>query len=310
MNSVIEALALRRTYPHPRDLVFRAWTEPSRIEKWFSPNPKNKVEAEVDLRVGGKYRIAMIPPEGDSWVVVGEYRDVARPERLAFTWKWTSGDEESLVTLEFLEVPNGTEISLTHSNLETEDSYNGHKDGWIACLDRLTQYLEEPMSALTEISTDLVSAAAQIRQAKQVTEMALSRLKDTYAHVPDDKLFWSPYETSKSPTMIVGHTAYCNEYFAAVLRGDDIPPETPGQVVSKADAEASKIKTRAEANEVLERTSQVVLASFDQLDPARLTTDPRTGFILTLIPRHIDGHAGQIDYLQTTWGDMEDHFGM
>jgi hypothetical protein len=62
--------------------------------------------------------------------------------------------------------------------------------------------------------------------------------------------------------------------------------------------------------ELFEESSQEVLKSYEQLDPARLTTDPRVNFILTLVGRHVDGHAAQIDYLQTIWDDQEDHFGM
>jgi uncharacterized protein YndB with AHSA1/START domain len=313
MNSVIEAFTIKRTYNHPPDLVFRAWTEPRRMEKWFCPNPKNKVEVEIDLRVGGRYKISMIPASGDAWVVGGEYREITRPEKLTFTWKWVTDPTEgpgTLVTVQFVVVDSVTEVVLTHDNLESEESRTNHGEGWNATMDRLTEYLEDPMEALMTTSPDLISASAQIQQAKQVADMSLRRLKDTFAHIPDERLFERAAETCRAPLGILLHTAFSNQYFAAVLRGDAMEAMSPADIVKAGDAKAASIKARSEAEELLESTSQEVLDSYDKLDPARLTSDPRVGFILTLVGRHVDGHAAQIDYIQTTWGDLEDHFGM
>jgi uncharacterized protein YndB with AHSA1/START domain len=310
MSSVMEALVVRRTYKHSREAIFKAWTEPDRLKKWFCPNPKNRVEAEVDLKVGGKYRIQMFPPEGDPWIIGGDYRKIDRPAELGFTWKWENSEERaSLVTVLFREAHGGTDVEVIHEQLESEESRMNHGQGWNGSLDRLTHYLEDPMSTLTEAPADVHTASAQIQQAKQIAGMAFARLRDTFDHVPDDKLFWTPAGTAKGAVQIVAHTSYANVYFAAILRGDPMPDKPVPEVVADILRQEVNIKTRAEAKELLDRTSQETLDAYDTIDPMR-ATDPRVAFIMTLIGRHIDGHAAQIDYLQTCWGDMVDHFGM
>ncbi|MBC8063753.1 MAG: SRPBCC domain-containing protein [Chlorobia bacterium] len=312
MNNLIEALIVERTYLHPRDLVFRAWTEPVRLERWFCPNPDNKVDAEVDLRVGGKYCIKMITPAGDAWVVEGEYREVVRPEKLVFTWKWASepNAEPDLVTVQFLEVEGGTRVVLTHDRLDSEKSRENHGIGWNASMDRLVGYLVNPMETLMLPSPDLLTAAVEIRQAKNLAELALQRLARTFSYVPDDKLNWTPSETSKTPLRVLVHAALSNDYFAAVLRGDELPYQSAEEVVAMIKVKENEIQTRDQALGLLETTTRQTLEAFDKLDPARLTIDPKVAFILLLVGRHADGHASQIDYLQTTWGDLEDHFVM
>ncbi len=308
MDSVIEALVVKRVYPRSRELVFKAWTEAVRLERWFCPNPTNRVKAEVDLRVGGRYKIAMIPPSGDPWVIGGVYREIMPPERLVFTWKWAHEDEESLVTVLFREVEAGTEVELVHSQLESEESRENHRQGWLGTLERLSAYVADPMEMLVLPTGDLLTAATQIKMARELARLGLERVRRTFHHVPDDKLHWQPAETSKSALRVLVHVGLANQYFAAVLRGDDMPHQSAPEVVQSIFEREPSITTRAEAERLLEESAQEVLDSYDLLDPTRLMSDPKVAFVLMLVGRHADGHAGQIDYLQTTWGDLENHF--
>lgn len=309
MDSVIEALVVKRTYPHPQDLIFRAWTEPVRLERWFCPNPKNKVKAQIDLRVGGAYRIAMIAPTGDSWVVGGTYQEIDRPQKLVFTWKWENEDSEtSLVTVHFRETADGTEVEVTHDRLASEESRDNHGQGWIATMDRLYGYLADPMETQVLPNTDLFTVAIEIRQAKELAKLGLDRVQRTFNHVPQDKLHWTPSETSKSALRILVHTALSNQYFASVLRGDEIPHLTAQEAVQKIFAQEPGVTSLPEAQALYTASVQEVLDTYETLDPTRVATDPKVAFVLLLVGRHADGHASQIDYLQTTWGDLEDHF--
>lgn len=133
-------LILRRTFSAPRMEVFKAWTDPEKIKKWFAPGPMETHEAHVDLRVGGRYRIVMRDlAEDNSHVAFGVYREVTPPERLVFTWSWEGvpNSGEMLVTLEFREKGTRTELTLVHEFLPNEDSKRIHDEGWIACLDKL-----------------------------------------------------------------------------------------------------------------------------------------------------------------------------
>ncbi|MFQ5912546.1 MAG: SRPBCC domain-containing protein [Nitrospinota bacterium] len=135
------AVFIQRTFKLPRERVFRAWTDAEEMKKWFAPSDDFTIPAaEVDLRVGGKYRIAMKSPDGNMNVAVGTYKEVRPPEKLAFTWTWAEGGMdvgESLVTVEFRERGGETEVSLTHELLPTDEARQAHSEGWNGCLGRL-----------------------------------------------------------------------------------------------------------------------------------------------------------------------------
>jgi uncharacterized protein YndB with AHSA1/START domain len=97
-------LRLSRTYPAPREEVFRAWTDPKALERWFAPSREFVTNVSLlELRPGGRYRVEM--RKGDaSHVVVGQYREIRPPEKLVYTWRWENhperGTEDTIVTVE------------------------------------------------------------------------------------------------------------------------------------------------------------------------------------------------------------------
>lgn len=142
----LSRLSVRRSYPAPRELVFRSLTEAEWLERWFCPSPGATVKVtQLDLRVGGRFRFAFRFPGDRTAVVVGEYRTLARPRRLAFTWTWEPPDPhagvETLVTIDLYEKEGGTELALTHARFPTEQLMRQHEDGWGATLDRLKELI-------------------------------------------------------------------------------------------------------------------------------------------------------------------------
>jgi uncharacterized protein YndB with AHSA1/START domain len=109
------------------------------LKRWSAPAPASIALAEVDLRVGGRFLIAMRGPDGSERRVSGVYRAVDPPKRLVYTWSWqnTPRPNESLVTVEFREQGKATEIVLRHEGLTGEDDRQKHEHGWIGCLDNL-----------------------------------------------------------------------------------------------------------------------------------------------------------------------------
>lgn len=99
-------VAFTRVLNAPRELVFRAWTEPELLKRWlYGPEDWPFTRCEVDLKVGGKLRFEWRHVSGQVMGMSGVYREIARPERLVFTEifddDWTGG--ETLCTLTFVE---------------------------------------------------------------------------------------------------------------------------------------------------------------------------------------------------------------
>jgi uncharacterized protein YndB with AHSA1/START domain len=142
-------LRISRRFDAPRERVFDAWTNPDVLLDWWRAGPHWETPtAEVDLRPGGRYRLAMTDTDkNETHVVVGEYREIQPPERLVYTWSWESktdemsGSENTLVTVEFAEADGGTEVSLTHRGFAGEEIRDLHTHGWDAVLASLERQL-------------------------------------------------------------------------------------------------------------------------------------------------------------------------
>ncbi len=138
-------LELRRTYPANRDRVFAAWTKAEALKTWWGVSDGYTVtSAEVDLRVGGRYRLEMTPPPGRPvTVLTGEYRLIQPPEKLVFTWGFenAAASETSLITLQFLEQGANTQIILTHEYHGPEGLGLEFRQGWEMMFTGLAQVL-------------------------------------------------------------------------------------------------------------------------------------------------------------------------
>ena len=132
------ALVVTRLLPASPERVFAAWTTPAALCRWMSPY--GEAEAEVDARVGGRFRIVMKGP-GREIEHTGEYRELDPPRRLAFTWRSEyTGPLPSLVTVDLRPVGDGTEMTLTHAQLPA-DQVEPHRGGWGAIVQQLEEYL-------------------------------------------------------------------------------------------------------------------------------------------------------------------------
>ena len=138
--TTLPSLSMTRTFTAPRERVFQAWTDPEELKKWWGPGGYSTPTAEVDLKVGGSYRFGMKPPEGEVFFLSGEYREIRSPEKLVYTWRWEGSEdhpEETLVTVEFRDRGEITEVVVTHEKFRDEEQCHQHEVGWAGCLDRL-----------------------------------------------------------------------------------------------------------------------------------------------------------------------------
>jgi len=137
---------VRRIAARP-SIVFEALTTPDGIACWWGPDAGPVLFAEADVRVGGPFRVRFRMLDGSEHESSGEYTEVVKPTRLAMTWRWTHGGdpaeagEESRVEIDLRAIDAGTELTFTHSRLQTEASRDSHKMGWNGALDKLERHL-------------------------------------------------------------------------------------------------------------------------------------------------------------------------
>ena len=91
-------LRITRVLPAPRTDTYRAMTNPGELTKWWGPRGFTIPSIDFDPRVGGTYRIAMQPPDGDLFHLSGEFWEVDPPARLAFTFRWEPPDPDDRET--------------------------------------------------------------------------------------------------------------------------------------------------------------------------------------------------------------------
>jgi uncharacterized protein YndB with AHSA1/START domain len=129
---------VRRIKARP-SIVFDALTTPDGIACWWGPDAGPVLLAESDARVGGRFRVRFRMLDGSEHESSGDYLEVARPERLAMSWRWAGGEDpgESLLEFNLRAIAEGTELSLTHSRLHDEETRRSHEAGWNGALDKL-----------------------------------------------------------------------------------------------------------------------------------------------------------------------------
>jgi len=132
-----------------RERVYEAWTNPEILKKWFGPTHFVCPNAQLDVREGGSYSIDVKPlPEANSphgmATAAGTYTKVVPNELLQFTWDptWNPG-EVSLVTVTFADARGGTQINIRHERFASEQSRDGHKNGWSGSIEKLATLTEQ-----------------------------------------------------------------------------------------------------------------------------------------------------------------------
>ena len=142
MEDTADRLRVTRTFKASRQRVFRAWTEPELMMRWFVEGDMEMSVCEIDLREGGHYRLEG-HAGGKKWSIWGSYLEVRPPERLVYTWVWAhepgpwAQKGDTRVTVEFRERGAETELVLTHERFADVKARDEHTGGWNACLDRL-----------------------------------------------------------------------------------------------------------------------------------------------------------------------------
>jgi uncharacterized protein YndB with AHSA1/START domain len=137
-------LIVRRRVKGAPERAFRAWTDPQELRRWWGPRPVECAAAEIDLRAGGRYRIANRFPDGRVLWIAGEFERIVFPRLLAFSWYLEPAPENvSRVTVRFEPHGDGTEVVVVHERIPDEAVRSNHEQGWLGCLTGLELYLAQ-----------------------------------------------------------------------------------------------------------------------------------------------------------------------
>lgn len=255
---------------------------------------------EIDFvaELGREYRVTIQMPDGEEFAVVGKFLELVPGKKVRFTWQWDGSEIQPFdteVCFTFSPLDGGTLVKLVHSGFKLEEYMGRHQRGWTGALSRLV-HLQSGIQ-------DKVSQAARFAAAGH------ARFTTTFAAVPKNKLDWTPSETAKTPIQIAAHTAVTYHTFAGLISGDCEMPADMGTAKTEA-----RITTREQADEALSVGFQALTGAIDCVTPERFAAVAATPYgeipieHLIFIPgTHGYAHAAQIDYLQTCWGDMDDH---
>lgn len=154
----VGALTITRIFDSHREQVWKAWTEPELVRKWWGPRGYITPVAKIDLRVGGSSLSCMRSPDGKDIWSVGTYREIVKPERLVLTDSFSdptgkivpashygmSGEWplELQVTVTVAELDGKTKLTLRHVGFPDDQSAEMAKTGWNESFDKLVEYLE------------------------------------------------------------------------------------------------------------------------------------------------------------------------
>jgi uncharacterized protein YndB with AHSA1/START domain len=140
-------LVITRVFDAPRGLVFKAWTDPEHLVRWWGPKGfTSTIMGKIELRPGAPYRIHMRGPDGDDHWSQGVYREIVEPERLVFAGYWADAEgkpkgRESTVTVTFEDLSGKTRLTLRQRVFESLTARDAHRGGWTSSFERLAKYL-------------------------------------------------------------------------------------------------------------------------------------------------------------------------
>ena len=142
MTATKEVSLVRRIAARPA-IVFEACVTADGIASWWGPDDFPTISAEADPRIGGSFRVRFRTADGLEHECAGEFLEIVRPERVVMSWRWTmNGAVEERGRVSRLEIrlraiDAGTELTLIHSGLDSDDSVRDHEGGWSGALEKL-----------------------------------------------------------------------------------------------------------------------------------------------------------------------------
>jgi uncharacterized protein YndB with AHSA1/START domain len=145
-------LSITRTFAAPRELVFKVWTQPEHLVRWWGPKGFTTPSCRMEPRPGGSYRTVIRSAEGKEHCMCGTFREVVPPERLVMTFAWEDEQgepgHETLVTVTFEDVAGQTRLTFEHGVFQSVEERDSHLGGWTGFMERLDDYLASSDAAV------------------------------------------------------------------------------------------------------------------------------------------------------------------
>lgn len=139
-----EELEVHRVIRAPLERVFDAWTDPALIVKWWGAGGVVCTAAEMDLSLGGTYRIKNQTPDGTTMWITGTFGLVDPPNRLSYSWAMEPLEVDTVfsqVDVRFDEHAEGTLVTVRHERIVTPEDREVNLQGWLGCLEGLDHLL-------------------------------------------------------------------------------------------------------------------------------------------------------------------------
>lgn len=141
-------LVITRVLDAPRALVFKVWSQPEHLVRWWGPKGFTLPSCTMEFHEGGAFRCLMRSPEGTEHRMHGVYREIVEPEKISFAWTWIDAEgnpgHETLVTVTLEEAGKDgaqTRLTLHHAVFESMNARDLHGIGWGESFDRLAVYV-------------------------------------------------------------------------------------------------------------------------------------------------------------------------
>jgi glutathione S-transferase len=183
-------LEMTRFIRAPRDKVFDAFTDEAAMAVWHCPRGLHVQEISADVRVGGRYRIAIAGKGGPAHGVSGTYQAIERPSFLAYTWSWDSTDatppRTTLIEVTLTEKDGGTQLHMRHTGFPDAAKRDDHYQGWTSVYNHLVDYLDPEGTA-----RNVVIVGSPISPYTRALRIALAEkgvaytLKSVAPHTPE-----------------------------------------------------------------------------------------------------------------------------
>jgi uncharacterized protein YndB with AHSA1/START domain len=147
-------LQITRVFDAPRELVWKAWTDPAQMKEWYGPRQFEARNLTADVRHGGKWRNCLhsdgFTDSSGEWRTAdvwqgGEYLELVEPERLVFTFHWEAGsglpEHDTVITITLEELAGKTTMNFHQAFFVTEEDRDGHMKGWNSSFEKLDEHL-------------------------------------------------------------------------------------------------------------------------------------------------------------------------